>query len=96
MTRFVTRYEVTGVSRTWTADGSHTHISGLYTQDGYYPSDQVLRSIELRNHWVAASPHGAIRLDVSTCRQRHDCRAVVIVGVLPDGHAATLDHLVTS
>lgn len=53
MTRYVTRYTVTGVRRERSADGSHTHISGVYAGGNYFPRQQVIRSINLLNDWVA-------------------------------------------
>lgn len=53
MTRYVTRYTVTGVRRERSADGSHTHISGVYAGGSYFPRRQVIRSINLLNDWVA-------------------------------------------
>lgn len=53
MTRYVTRYTVTGVRRERAADGSHTHVAGVYAGEHYFPRQQVIRSINLLNDWVA-------------------------------------------
>ena len=53
MTRYVTRYTVTGVRRERSADGSHTHIAGVFAGNHYFPRQQVIRSISLLNDWVA-------------------------------------------
>jgi hypothetical protein len=53
VTRYVTRYTVTGVRREQSADGSHTHISGVFAGGNYFPRQQVIRSINLLNDWVA-------------------------------------------
>lgn len=53
MTRYVTRYTVTGVRRERSADGSHTHVAGVYAGEHYFPRQQVIRSIHLLNDWVA-------------------------------------------
>ena len=53
MTRYVTRYTVTGVRRERSADGSHTHVTGVYAGEHYFPRQQVIRSINLLNDWVA-------------------------------------------
>jgi hypothetical protein len=55
VTRYVTRYTVTGVRRERSADGSHTHIAGVFAGDHYFPRQQVIRSINLLNDWVAKS-----------------------------------------
>ncbi len=53
MTRYVTRYMVDGVRHERSSDGSHLHIAGVYVGDDYYPRQQLVRSIELQNEWVA-------------------------------------------
>ena len=81
MTRYVTRYTVTGVRRERSADGSHTHIAGVYAGENYFPRQQVVRSINLLNHWVARGPG-------------HET-AIVVVGSCPLGECPESAYLQT-
>ena len=73
MTRYVTRYTVTGVRRERSADGTHTHVAGVYAGERYFPRQQVIRSINLLNDWVARSAGRELPiLVVDTC-PHSDC-----------------------
>lgn len=68
MTRFVSRYVVTRVRRERAADGTHMHIAGVYAGGEYFPRQQVVRSLDLLNNWVARASGRDIPIDVvETC-----------------------------
>lgn len=71
MTRYVTRYMVDGVRHERSSDGTHMHIAGVYVGDDYYPRQQVVRSINLQNEWVAIIGDMVSPIDVvSNCPYR--------------------------
>lgn len=84
MTRYVSRYVVTGVRRERSPDGSHLHIAGVFADEHYYPRQQVLRSLRLMNSWVAAIPGRPIAIVAGTCPHstctEDDCITTPVVG----------------
>ena len=73
MTRFVSRYIVTRVRRERASDGSHMHITGVYAGGEYFPRQQVVRSLDLLNDWVARAAGRDTPIDVvDQCPHRCD------------------------
>ena len=73
MTRYVTRYTVTGVRRERSADGTHTHVVGVYAGEHYFPRQHVIRSINLLNDWVARSAGRELPILVVDACPHEDC-----------------------
>ena len=84
MTRYVTRYMVDGVRRERSSDGTHLHIVGVYVGETYYPRQQVVRSINLLNEWVAIVGDMVSPIDVvSACPHRNCSEAPYVRSASP-------------
>lgn len=94
MTRYVTRYLVDGVRRERSSDGTHTHIAGVYVGNEYYPRQQVVRSIQLQNEWVAIIGRALAPIEVTGACPYPGCHEAPYVGTeASDPSADALDLL---
>ncbi|MHB0927597.1 MAG: hypothetical protein ACYC3W_01550 [Candidatus Nanopelagicales bacterium] len=94
MTRFVTRYVVTGVRRGLSADGSHSHITGVYAGGAYFPREQLVRSIQLRNEWVVRMADELVPVRVTdACPYRNCTESPYVRSISPEPGTDVLDLL---
>ncbi len=81
----MTTYIVTRVQKELSADGTHRHIEGVWTESGdHYTRSEVVDSIDKGNIWqTSAGGYEAVIHAVMYCLQRQ-CYATPYIATNPD------------